>query len=92
MPLQVVITSLVMHIKYLQKNDDNGPLAYWNTLTLANLPIGLIHVEQVITNEMQSGYSPFVPLDAKYKEVTSKELKISTNFVSHAAEGRKNDV
>jgi protease-4 len=54
--------------KIFAENNDNGPLAYWNTLTLANFTNRIDHVEQVIPMKMQSGYSPFVPLMQNIKK------------------------
>ncbi|MDG1871536.1 MAG: signal peptide peptidase SppA, partial [Flavobacterium sp.] len=49
-----------------------------------------IHVEQVNTNKNSAGYSPFVPLDEKFKEVTLEGVEhIYKTFVNHVAEGRK---
>ncbi|MGO4820463.1 MULTISPECIES: signal peptide peptidase SppA [unclassified Flavobacterium] len=48
-----------------------------------------IHVEQVKTNENAARYSPFVPLDEKFKEVTLEGVEhIYKTFVTHVAEGR----
>ena len=49
-----------------------------------------INVEQVRTHENASRYSPFVPLDEKFKAVTLEGVEqIYNTFVSHVAEGRK---
>ncbi|NDP26063.1 MAG: signal peptide peptidase SppA [Flavobacterium sp.] len=49
-----------------------------------------IHTEQVKTNENAAEYSPFVPLDEKFKAVTLEEVEhIYKTFVSHVAQGRK---
>lgn len=49
-----------------------------------------INVEQVRTHENASRYSPFVPLDEKYKAVTLEGVEhIYNTFVTHVAEGRK---
>jgi protease-4 len=49
-----------------------------------------IHTEQVRTNENASEYSPFVPMDEKFKTVTQESVeKIYKTFVSHVASGRK---
>ncbi|MFV5702167.1 signal peptide peptidase SppA [Flavobacterium sp. XS2P12] len=49
-----------------------------------------INVEQVKTHENAAKYSPFVPLDEKFKAVTLEEVeKIYKTFVTHVAEGRK---
>ncbi|MFV8341698.1 signal peptide peptidase SppA [Flavobacterium sp. XS2P39] len=49
-----------------------------------------INVEQVKTHENAAKYSPFVPLDEKFKAVTLEEVeKIYKTFVTHVAQGRK---
>lgn len=49
-----------------------------------------IHTEQVKTNENASEYSPFVPMDEKFKAVTLESVEhIYKTFVSHVALGRK---
>ncbi|HQE33126.1 signal peptide peptidase SppA [Flavobacterium alvei] len=49
-----------------------------------------IHTEQVKTNENASEYSPFVPMDEKFKAVTLESVEhIYKTFVSHVAKGRK---
>jgi len=49
-----------------------------------------IHTEQVKTNENAAEYSPFVPMDEKFKAVTLEGVEhIYKTFVSHVAEGRK---
>ncbi|WP_291100980.1 MULTISPECIES: signal peptide peptidase SppA [unclassified Flavobacterium] len=51
--------------------------------------IGL-HSEQVKTNENAAEYSPFLPLDEKFKAVTLEGVEhIYKTFVTHVAEGRK---
>jgi protease-4 len=49
-----------------------------------------IHTEQVKTNENASEYSPFVPMDEKFKAVTLESVEhVYKTFISHVAEGRK---
>ena len=49
-----------------------------------------IHTEQVKTNENAAEYSPFVPMDEKFKAVTQEGVEhVYKTFVSHVAEGRK---
>jgi len=49
-----------------------------------------IHTEQVKTNENASEYSPFVPMNEKFKAVTLESVEhIYKTFVSHVAAGRK---
>ncbi|MFI0489945.1 signal peptide peptidase SppA [Flavobacterium sp.] len=51
--------------------------------------IGL-HTEQVKTNENAAEYSPFLPLDEKFKAITLEGVEhIYKTFVTHVAEGRK---
>ncbi len=51
--------------------------------------IGL-HTEQVKTNENAAEYSPFLPLDEKFKAVTLEGVEhIYKTFVAHVAQGRK---
>ena len=49
-----------------------------------------IHTEQVKTNQNAAEYSPFVPMDEKFKAVTLEGVEhIYKTFVSHVAQGRK---
>jgi protease-4 len=49
-----------------------------------------IHTEQVKTNENAAEYSPFVPMDEKFKAVTLEGVEhIYKTFVTHVAHGRK---
>jgi protease IV len=49
-----------------------------------------IHTEQVKTHENAADYSPFVPLDEKFKAVTLESVEhIYKTFVTHVATGRK---
>ena len=49
-----------------------------------------IHTEQVKTNENAAEYSPFVPMDEKFKAVTQEGVEhVYKTFVSHVAQGRK---
>lgn len=49
-----------------------------------------IHTEQVKTNENAAEYSPFVPMDEKFKAVTLENIEhIYKTFVTHVAQGRK---
>jgi protease-4 len=63
-----------------------GILPNFSTLTSK---IG-INAEQVNTHENSARYSPFVPLDDKFKAVTLEGVEhIYNTFVTHVAEGRK---
>ncbi|EIA09501.1 signal peptide peptidase SppA [Flavobacterium frigoris] len=49
-----------------------------------------INAQQVKTHDNSARYSPFVPLDDKFKEVTLEGVEhIYKTFVTHVAEGRK---
>ncbi|MDQ6527874.1 signal peptide peptidase SppA [Flavobacterium sp. LHD-85] len=49
-----------------------------------------INSEQVKTHENSANYSPFLPVDEKFKAFTLEGVeKIYNTFVSHVAEGRK---
>ncbi len=49
-----------------------------------------IHTEQVKTNENAPEYSPFLPIDEKFRAVTQESVEhIYKTFVSHVAKGRK---
>ncbi len=52
-----------------------------------------IHTEQLKTNENAAEYSPFVPMDEKFKAVTLESVeRIYKTFISHVAAGRKKTV
>ncbi len=49
-----------------------------------------LHSEQVKTHENAAEYSPFLPLDEKFKTVTQESVEqVYKTFVSHVAQGRK---
>ena len=49
-----------------------------------------IHTEQVKTNENAAEYSPFLPMDEKFKAVTLEGVEqIYKTFLAHVAAGRK---
>ena len=49
-----------------------------------------INTEQVKTHQNSANYSPFVPIDEKFKAVTLEGVEhIYKTFVTHVAEGRK---
>jgi protease-4 len=49
-----------------------------------------IHTEQVKTHENAANYSPFVPMDTKFKTVTTESVEqVYTTFIDHVAKGRK---
>ena len=49
-----------------------------------------IHTEQLKTNDNAAEYSPFVPMDEKFKTVTLEGVeRIYKTFITHVAAGRK---
>jgi protease IV len=49
-----------------------------------------VHTEQVKTNENAAEYSPFVPMDEKFKTVTQEGVEnVYKTFISHVAQGRR---
>ena len=49
-----------------------------------------LHSEQVKTHENAAEYSPFLPLDEKFKAVTQESVEqVYKTFVTHVAQGRK---
>ena len=49
-----------------------------------------IHTQQLKTNENAAEYSPFVPMDEKFKAVTLESVEnVYKTFISHVAAGRK---
>lgn len=49
-----------------------------------------VHSEQVKTNENAAEYSPFLPMDEKFRAVTTESVEqVYKTFVSHVAKGRK---
>ena len=77
---------------FAEKNTITGSIGVFGILpnfTQLATKIG-IHTEQVKTNENASEYSPFVPMDEKFKVVTLESVEhIYKTFVSHVAAGRK---
>ena len=77
---------------FAEKNTITGSIGVFGILpnfTQLATKIG-IHTEQVKTNENASEYSPFVPMDEKFKAVTLESVEhIYKTFVSHVAAGRK---
>jgi protease-4 len=76
---------------FAEKNTITGSIGVFGVLPnfsqLSN-KIG-IHTEQITTNE-NANYSPFVPLNEKFKNVTLEGVEnIYKTFVSHVAKGRK---
>lgn len=76
---------------FAEKNTITGSIGVFGVLPnfsqLSN-KIG-INTEQVTTNE-NANYSPFVPLNEKFKAVTLQGIeRVYKTFVTHVAEGRK---
>ncbi|WP_348822659.1 signal peptide peptidase SppA [Flavobacterium aestuarii] len=76
---------------FAEKNTITGSIGVFGVLPnfsqLSN-KIG-INTEQVTTNE-NANYSPFVPLNEKFKKVTLEGIeRVYKTFVTHVAEGRK---
>ena len=77
---------------FAEKNTITGSIGVFGILPnfspLAN-KLG-INTEQVKTHENSANYSPFVPVDEKFKAFTLEGVeKIYNTFVTHVAEGRK---
>ena len=77
---------------FAEKNTITGSIGVFGILPnftpLAN-KLG-INTEQVKTHENSANYSPFVPVDEKFRAFTLEGVeKIYKTFVSHVAEGRK---
>lgn len=77
---------------FAEKNTITGSIGVFGVLPnfspLAN-KLG-INTEQVETHENSANYSPFVPVDDKFKAFTLESVEnIYKTFVSHVAEGRK---
>ncbi|MCG9791450.1 signal peptide peptidase SppA [Flavobacterium algicola] len=77
---------------FAEKNTITGSIGVFGILpnfSKLTAKIG-VNIEQVKTNENASEYSPFVPIDDKFKAVTLEGVEhIYKTFVTHVAEGRK---
>ncbi|MEZ7497526.1 signal peptide peptidase SppA [Flavobacterium sp. Arc3] len=77
---------------FAQNNTITGSIGVFGILpNFSQLTTKLgIHTQQVTTHENSAQYSPFVPLDDKFKAVTLEGVEhIYKTFVTHVAEGRK---
>jgi len=77
---------------FAQNNTITGSIGVFGILpNFSQLTTKLgIHTQQVKTHENSANYSPFVPLDEKFKAVTLEGVEhIYKTFVTHVAEGRK---
>ncbi|MEO8253687.1 MAG: signal peptide peptidase SppA [Flavobacterium sp.] len=77
---------------FAQNNTITGSIGVFGILpnfSTLSTKIG-ITTEQVKTHENAANYSPFVPMDEKFKAVTLEGIEhIYKTFVTHVAEGRK---
>ena len=77
---------------FAENNTITGSIGVFGILpnfTQLATKIGL-HSEQVKTHENSADYSPFLPLDEKFKAVTLEGVEhIYKTFVAHVAQGRK---
>ena len=77
---------------FAENNTITGSIGVFGILpnfTQLATKIGL-HSEQVKTHENSADYSPFLPLDDKFKGVTLEGVEhIYKTFVAHVAQGRK---
>ncbi len=77
---------------FAENNTITGSIGVFGILpnfTQLATKIGL-HSEQVKTHENAAEYSPFLPLDEKFKTVTQESVEqVYKTFVSHVAQGRK---
>lgn len=77
---------------FAENNTITGSIGVFGMLpnfTQLATKIGL-HSEQVKTHENSAEYSPFLPLDEKFKAVTLESVEhIYKTFVAHVAQGRK---
>lgn len=76
---------------FAERNTITGSIGVFGVLpNLSQLTTKIgIHSEQVMTNE-NANYSPFVPLNDKFKKVTLEGVeRVYKTFVSRVAEGRK---
>jgi protease IV len=77
---------------FAENNTITGSIGVFGILpNLTNLATKIgINTEQVETHENAAKYSPFVPLDDKFRAVTLEGVEhIYKTFVTHVAEGRK---
>ncbi len=77
---------------FAEKNTITGSIGVFGTLPNFSVAANRygINTEQVRTHENASNYSPFVPMDEKFKAITLEGVKnIYATFIGHVAEGRK---
>lgn len=77
---------------FAEKNTITGSIGVFGVLPNFSVAANRygINSEQVRTHENASNYSPFVPVDEKFKAITTEGVEqIYTTFISHVAQGRK---
>lgn len=77
---------------FAEKNTITGSIGVFGALPNFSVAANRygIHSEQIRTHENASNYSPFVPIDEKFKAVTLEGVEqIYTTFIGHVAQGRK---
>ena len=77
---------------FAEKNTITGSIGVFGTLPNFSVAANRygINTEQVRTHENASNYSPFVPMDEKFKAITLEGVEnIYATFIGHVAEGRK---
>jgi len=76
---------------FAEKNTITGSIGVFGVLpNFSQLATKVgVHTEQITTNE-NSNYSPFVPLNEKYKNITQEGVEqVYKTFLSRVAQGRK---
>ena len=77
---------------FAEKNTITGSIGVFGTLPNFSVAANRygINTDQVRTHENASNYSPFVPMDEKFKAITLEGVEnIYATFIGHVAEGRK---
>ena len=77
---------------FAEKNTITGSIGVFGTLPNFSVAANRygINTEQVRTHENASNYSPFVPMNEKFKAITLEGVEnIYATFIGHVAEGRK---
>jgi len=77
---------------FAEKNTITGSIGVFGVLPNFSIAANRygIHSEQVRTHENASNYSPFVPIDDKFKAVTLEGVEqVYSTFIGHVAQGRK---
>ena len=77
---------------FAEKNTITGSIGVFGALPNFSVAANRygINSEQVRTHENASNYSPFVPMDEKFKAITLEGVEqIYSTFIGHVAQGRK---